>query len=47
MKKTNKTTKRTLGRQLAKELSKGELATVAGALPPNTTCSGGCADDCG
>lgn len=47
MKKTNKTTKRTLGRQLAQELSKSELATVAGALPPNTTCSYGKADDCG
>ncbi|MFV8750612.1 hypothetical protein ACNOYE_08670 [Nannocystaceae bacterium ST9] len=46
-KNTSNKSKRVLGRQVAKELSKTELTAIVGALPPNTTCSAGCPDDCG
>ncbi len=48
MKKNSKNdSKRILGRQVAKELSKKELTVIVGAAGSNTTCSAGCPDDCG
>jgi hypothetical protein len=44
MKKNTQNDKRILGRRIAKPLDTAELKGIGGG---RTTCSGGCADDCG